>query len=526
MIRLLLSAPSVFPWQRADRLAWRGLPPPDPTLATLRDTDPESPGAPATWTAALARAAPPFGAILVRGDAVLAAVDRARSFPLFWAEHDGGLVLGDDARAVRDALGGTPTDAAAFAEARLCGFVSGTDTLDPRVKQMRSGDVLQCATGRGGPGARIIAAPLPPRDAPDPRASGTPEALMRATMARTLESLGGRQLVVPLTGGYDSRLIAILARDAGYDRVLCVGSHRAADRETTTGRAVAQRLGFDWTHAGADPDRWRAWYASADRRRFYDATDGLAALPPLLEWTPLMELRRTGRADGDAVIVPGHFGHFVTGSSTPDRRGPASATALANLVARRRYALNPWPADPAVAAAARARLEAAAREAARDAADLDDAVDRWEWREYATKREGAVVRAFEWAGFEWRLPFADPAVVACWRAVSRRDRLDSRRHHELVDRLGNRWRLPPANPGRARAVRLRRWARRTGLLGPARALRRLARRLDRGAIGRQDAPGWAALVDPAVLRRSYTGLEGAESYLVRDWLAGCGGDLV
>lgn len=525
MIRVLLSHADVFPRRVHAGLSWRGVSPGAEVLSSLAGVDPSSAHAPEIWTARLAAIPSPFGAVLVRDDAVLAAVDRARSFPLFRAETDGGLWLGDDARRIGEEGGAEPgRDPVAEAEARLTGFVTGEGTLHPQVRQLRSGDVLHATMSGGRLSVRIAAAPLPPwggARAADAAVDHLAE-MLRALIARVLGSMDGRQLVLPLTGGYDSRLLALLVREAGYDRVLCLGSHRANDREAVTGREVARRLGFDWAPFGVEPAQWRAWYASAERRRYYRAADGLAALPSLLEWPSAMELRRSRRADDDAVFVPGHFGHFVTGSSTPDRHR-ASPRGLADHLARRRWVLNPWPRDRALADAVRARLEASAVDAARDAADLDDAVDRWEWREHQTKRDGAGVLAIGFAGFEWRVPFADPEVLAFWRAAPRRARVDSRLHHELVRRMGRRWGLPPANPGVDRARRLRRWARRAGLMAPARGLRRLARRLDGRGIARGDAPGWSALFDPREVRRTYTGLEGVESYLVRDWLADPGG---
>lgn len=528
MIRVHASGHTAFPWRTDGPLRWRGLPPPAALLARLRDTDPARDDAVSRWVAVLSGVPPPFGAILETPHAILAGVDRARSFPLFHDPVGADFLLADDARAVLAQAADPGRDEDAVAEARVAGFVTGADTLHRAVKQVPAGHVLRAVPE--GASVRLHGEPIPlppagPGIAPPPgdRAAAL-TSVLRGVASRLVASLAGRQAVIPLTGGYDSRLVALLLKDEGYARVLCVGFARDAHWETTVAREVARRLGFPWAHFGSEPGQWRAWYASAPFREFARSADGLCALPAVLEWPALHELRRNGAADEDAVIVPGTLGHFVTGTAATElpapRRGSDPRSRLASWLARRRYAMNPWPRERSRAAAIRARLDASAEAAAAGAADLADAADRWEWREYQAKRAGGAVRAAEAGGFEWRLPFADPSLVEFFRALPLRDRAGCGLHHGLVDALGRRYDLPPANPGVGRGRRARRWLGRTGLIGPARILRRLARRLDGRGLSRGEGPGWVGILDPAAVRATFTGAETVESYLIRDWLEG------
>ncbi|MGH2570258.1 MAG: hypothetical protein ACRDGR_03465, partial [bacterium] len=359
--------------------------------------------------------------------------------------------------------------------------------------------------------------PLPERDRFDQL-----DEVLRGVSHRLVESLDGRLLVIPLTGGYDSRLVAMMARSVGYDRVLCLGSQRRSHWEARISSEVAERLGFEWVHFGYEPHQWSAWFRSEERRRYTRDADGLCALPSIVEWPALLELRRSGRVPEDAVIVPGHYGNFVTGSSTPEDPagdGHSGLEAAIRDALLTRYCLNAWPR----AAAGRALLSSvrdAVQQAAGGAADPDEIVDRWEWREYQAKQVGLCVRAYESCGFEWRLPLASNELVGYWRGVSRAERFENRLHRRYVEERGRAWSLPPANPGVVPLSRrrIRRWARRFGALTHARKLQRFVRRLDKGRIHRDDELGWSCLVDPGEVRRTYTGIEGVESYLVRGWL--------
>lgn len=536
MIRVHLESRAVFPWTRIGAMRFRGVPPVDPAVDSLAPGEASTGAEIARWEQRLERAAIPFGAVVQSEGFVLATVDACRSFPLFYARRGDDVLLSDDARWVLSEMGFERIDEIAAGEALAAGFVSDTRTLFPSVKQLPAGDTLRVVQRREGlavdvrPARRFDALAADADDDPPARAAVSRlsgpwselDALLRDVARRLFDAIDGRCVVIPLSGGFDSRLVAMLAKQAGYDRVFCLGPQRVTSREASISREVASRLGFEWAHFGGEPAQWRESFASAARRTYYREADGLCVLPPLLEWPALRELARSGRVPSDAIVVPGHYGDFVTGSATPEtgaRRERNVVDAAMELLTRRRYRLNPWPAP--LASAMRERLRATIEQAATGGVrNVDEVVDRWEWREATAKGTGPSVRAYEQCGFEWRLPLADPEVVRFWRSVTHGDRLGNRLHHCYVNELGRRWRLPAANPGVDEARRLRRWANRLGLLAPARPLRRLARRLDGRGIARGDEVGWSALFDPREVRRTYTGLEGVESYLARDWLSG------
>ena len=531
MIHVRLRSQAVFPWQSAGSMRIRGLLPGD----RAPGNPPLPGGAGRELEATLAAAPGPICLVLEEDDRLVAGVDRLRSFPLFYAVLGPDLFLGDDARWVRSRIGATPPDEVRVLEALLSGFVAGHDTLDPGVSQLGAGEILraECRGGRVTTSIEIWDRWFSPRS---DRRHGTPggeresvaelDSRLEQVANRLVDGAAGRLVVIPLTGGYDSRLVAMLLKEAGYDRVLCVGSRAPSHWEVVIGREVASRLGFEWVHLGGEPRDWPGWYRSEERVRFAREADGLCHVPPLLEWPALVGLRDRGVDPRDSWIVAGHFGAFVAGSATPGRfeyrrSGDPLRSALEYLL-HRRYVLNALPPRrSALRASVEARVLASLRAAAASTPSVEEAVDRWEWREYQTKRAGTVVRLYEHFGFEWVFPLAAPELVHFWRGASNRERAGNDLYHRAVDRRGRAWNLPPANPGsRPRSSRiLRVLAHRTGLTAPVRSvLRRIRRRSGRG-VSRGDGVGWEALFPASSIRSTYTGLEGVESYLIRDWLA-------
>ncbi|MEZ5064318.1 MAG: asparagine synthase C-terminal domain-containing protein [bacterium] len=485
------------------------------------------------WLAAVAGAEGSFSVVSrVAEDEWIAATDARRSFPLFWTWRDGRVVVTDDARRAREIGGGGALDPVAVAEARCGGFVLGHRTLDPDVFALRAGEALRVRDGERGSEVRVISTADLGRTQPVDTGVSRLDRLdaldvrMQRMAARTFESLGGRRAVIPLTGGHDSRLLAILARRLGYENVVCVATRQARHWETTIAREVAERLGFPLLHFGAQPARWVEWYRSEERRRYCREADGLSSAPWLLECLALSDLRssRVIGAPDRAVILPGHFAGLVARDVPVDGPGGDPEKDAVQNVIWRRYCLNPWPRRGGVAEELRSRVRESVREFLPADGEADErlrrALQAWEWREYSTKRVGAAVRAYEFFGFEWRLPFLDRELREFWSTATREERHERDLYQDYVRRAGLPWRLPLPNPGVVPVSRRRprRWARRFGVLGAARWARRWMRRWDGQGIRRGDGVGWDEVIPGSVVRRTYTGMEGVESYLVRDWL--------
>lgn len=530
MIDLRLRAATVYPWRRARALRIRG---PAIEFPAIPDTAPT-----AHVAAALARWSRrhPHSAAVFADDArVVALVDRARSFPLFSARTGGELRLGDEARALLDDADHLEADDEARTEALLCGFVSGTRTLSRRLRQLPAGTVTSFEKrDHEWRRSELECLGVTPRSA-DASASRPDrldelEGTYRDLGERLFAELAGRPLLLPLTGGTDSRCLALMARACGYDRVLCYGNYEPGHWETQVARAVAARLGFPFLHVAWGRDAWRKRLPLAARSDFFRHADGLSSLPSLVEWPGAAELRRHADVPADAVIVSGHFGDVITGG-VEEPASTASRRAVATDIWRTRYCLN-HPPSPRFENERRAQLriaETLGQIEARPAFSGDDDTGypglrhRWEWTEYQAKQVGIAARTFEHHGFEWRFPLVDPAFLAFWAGATPGERSGRSLHRAFVRRANERWHLPPANPGQRGPTRLRRLARRFAhRVGLASALRsaRTARRRRRGPdLSRSDGIGWSALYLPGEIRGTYTGLEGVPSYLAREWIA-------
>ncbi len=367
-----------------------------------------------------------FALILKSGGNVFAAVDRIRSYPLFFGERKGSFTVDDNARNVRSAIEADTINPHAVEEFLMSGYVSSGETLYYGIRQLRAGEALSVL--RDAPGDLSIKRYYTfygkdkNRDSAGRLIDIYDEILGRA-FARLLESAKGRKIVVPLSGGVDSRLIVSMLKKSGYKDVLCLSYGVPGNWETRISRKVAERIGYEWLYAPYSRKKWRDTYRSRQWKDYFYSQDNLSSLPNGDEWIALEWLKRKKAIPDDAVFVPGHTGDFVTGGHLQYIFGGGADKAgkqdLIDSILNKHYSL--WPSKLSNAGLKEyltgklgkyfdnIRLDSEQ--------DIADAYEYWEWQERQAKFIVNAVRTYDFWGYEWRLPFWDSEVMDFWSAI-------------------------------------------------------------------------------------------------------------
>ena len=411
-------------------------------------------------TAALGGA---FAALHADAGTLTLVSDRVRSVPLVYGRTAGGAwLVSDDARQAASALGARVDRPLAAAELLLKTAVGGPDTLTSALSGVQAAE-------------RVVLAPDAPARAEryavfgaGPRLDGDDDALARrgadaleTAFDRMLESARGLPLVVPLSGGLDSRLVAAMLAAGGRTDALCVSYGRPGNAEARAAQRVAEALGLRWTFVPYSAGRWDAWARLPEYGRFRRYATGLVAIEHEQDWPAVRVLRRRGLAD-DAVFVPGHTGDFLASGhlhGAPDAGAPGAAPSDA-VGWIWRHAYREWPTaglPEGLVLALRARIA----ERVRGAATPTEAFVQDVWQERQAKMIANAVRVYEHHGAGWRMPlWSEPAVRDVWGRMPlharRGKRLWRRVVHDVVgDAVAA---IPTAAP---RAPLADKWARLT-----------------------------------------------------------------
>lgn len=456
-----------------------------------------------------------FAVVVERPDALLLGVDHVRSVTLLYAPGAG--LAGDDPHLLADRLD-EPSDPLAESELLVGGNVLGDRTLFRGLRTVRPGEAVRLADDAVE--THRYTSYLPRTDAAvdDPAATETFESALDAAFDRLSAVVGDRQVVLTLSGGYDSRLVAAELAARGHD-ALAVSFGRPDAEDVRVAREVARALGLPWEFVEYSTEGWREWYRSPERAAVVDATFTCDAIPNYGAAPALCALRERGVVDPDAVTLSGQTVAGMSENVPPELDRPAPTTDDVVDAVLRYWARWDWE-NPAFDAVVRERIRATLPPDP-ETASLPAAFARyehWKWAERHVKYFVADVRVAGHLGLDWWLPLWDRAVVDAWADLPFALRRGKAFYRAVVDRRfaaasGADAADPAATTVRTAAPTLPGravdWAADRVVDSPvAPLLRGLYWRLQRARSAYGDHPlGWYGIVPPDLFAELYSGRE-------------------
>src|SRR6185437_13117440 len=305
------------------------------------------------WLATVGALNGSFAVVSRRGADLRAAVDRLRSFPLFYTSANGGIRVTDRAVSLIPQQSPPTLDASCTLEFRFTGYVTGEETLIPGLRQIRAGHALLHRSCEKTRPRQISYYEYRHGDfltAGDDELALLLAGVHERVFKRLLEDVGNRQIVIPLSGGYDSRLIGHSLRERGARNVLCYTYGVSGNWESEISRELAKYLGFDWVMVPYSDWQWRSVGESADFKRYFMEAGQYASVAHIQDWPAVQALLSQGRLSPDAVFVPGHSGDFLAGSHVPRSYGHRTRVTRGELLQSlfdAHYSLWEWPKDAA-----------------------------------------------------------------------------------------------------------------------------------------------------------------------------------
>jgi asparagine synthase (glutamine-hydrolysing) len=250
------------------------------------------------------------------------------------------------------------------------------------------------------------------------------------TFLRLLESTikQGKKLVVPLSGGLDSRIVIAMLKRLGVNDVICISYGRKGNRESAISKKVAEGLGYNWLFVEYTARKWYEFYNSKEADHFQIWAGNLSSLPHLQDFLALKELKIQGKLPDNSVFVPGHSGDMLAGSHIPryyldNSKNYNSETFLADSL-KKHYNLWKWPQESELEHLFKEKISKSA--AGLEITDNDTCANAIEFLDFNERQAKFIVnsvRAYEFFGYEWRTPFWDTELIDFFLKVPLKNRV-------------------------------------------------------------------------------------------------------
>lgn len=381
-----------------------------------------------------------FSVVVITSELILAAVDRLRSMPLFYGRDLIELYITDNPFYLYEKIPNKNFNDISRKEFILTGYVTGNKTLSDGVMQLRAGEYLVYSKFTAKEETKLYFQYTHDNffNESDGNLIEKMDSLHLNVFKRLIKSLDDRMAVIPLSGGLDSRLIAIMLKRLGYTNVTCFSYGVPGNGESIISKEIAKALGFKWVFIEYSMKKWNDFFNSNTRVKYFRFSGGLSSLPHAQDFMAVEEMKNRGLIPNDAVFIPGHSYDFLQGSHIPKdivNKKIFSDEEVIHQILKKHYSLHNWGKDKEILweeFAERIKLNIGDSEmfSQEEAADV---FELWDWQERQAKFICNSVRVYEYFNYEWRMPLWDNEVMEYWARVPIDKRMDRRLYYIYND---------------------------------------------------------------------------------------------
>jgi len=383
-----------------------------------------------------------FAVITENKNTLLVAVDRLRSIPLFYSLKNNIFYLSDNPYWVRNELGLKELDKISEQEFLLTGYVTGKDTLFTEIKQIQAGEYL-IAEGKNS--QIYIGTYRYYRYLHNNFFAESKEELFdkldkvsESVIKRLINSVNGRTIVIPLSGGYDSRYIAAMLKKLNYKNVICFSYGRKGNCESEISKKVANKLDYKWYFIEYTKNKWRDWFNSNEGKKYLEYGNNLTSLAHLQDWPAVWELKKNRIIPNDAIFVPGHSGDLLGGSWTPKpldiSKNNYKTSNVSDHLFIKHYSLFNLKDEY--------KRELFLKKVKKELNNLEISIvesfvslcEYWNIANRQAKYIVNSVRAYEFFGYEWRIPLWDSELMDFWARVPLKFRINKELYNDYLFR--------------------------------------------------------------------------------------------
>lgn len=254
-----------------------------------------------------------YSIVIEKEKVVFLATDILRSHPLFFSIENGALKITDRADLLVESLATEELDKFSVEEFKSVSFTSLNHTLHKDIHQLEAGQCIAVDKRTANIEKKIYYYHIS-----NPASSYQDESEMGKVFQNVFNRVdrytNGRPIVIPLSGGYDSRLIAAYLRKMNINNVICYTYGASNSPEVSVSKKVAAALGYEWMfveYSKANVERFLQRDVLED---YFIYSGNFSSVPHSQDLLAVDYMTRKNLISNDSIFMPGHSGDLLGGS--------------------------------------------------------------------------------------------------------------------------------------------------------------------------------------------------------------------
>ncbi len=353
-----------------------------------------------------------FSLVISKENVTYFAVDHIRTFPIFYTIDNGNLVVTDDPVMVFKST--KKINALAALELEATAYVTGNRTLFDGVYQVQAGELIEYRDNKKDCSfySDFIVETI--NNSKFDILQQSLEIELNETFERLVNSLNGRQAVVPLSGGYDSRLIVTMLKKFEYNNVITFTYGRKGNFELANSRKSAEKLGYPWIFIEYDEDIIDGFIDEQIFKEYVHFAGKGSSMFFMQDYFAVKYLHENKLIEKDSVFIPGHSGDLLAGSHL--RKTMKEGIGNKNLgkqIYQKTYFQNNHKNNKKQFL----NLINNFIEKVPENTFVYNVFENWAYKERQAKFIVNSANVFDYFGYEYRLPFWDIKLIEFFKSV-------------------------------------------------------------------------------------------------------------
>ena len=393
-----------------------------------------------------------FAIVVHKDDFTFIAVDKIRSTPLFFTKiKDNFFIDSDPKNLVNLNSFDKIIEENARLEIAMSGFVIGNKTIYNNLHSLKAGEIVIFQ----GNSYEYLQYYKYFGEIINKSFEDYLKELSEVTLnifRKMLNKIGDRQIIIPLSAGNDSRLVASILKHLGAKNVKCYSYGTPANFEVKIAKIISQKLDYEWKFIPLTHKSEKFFYASKDYKKYLDYSETYCSVPYIQSLSTVKYLKNINWINDDAIFINGFSGDFISGGHI--NLNILDASKLENIEFRKEnilsqliekhFSLWGYLKTDLNKNNLKVNLWNEIVEGCSDIQKNSNDHLLYEYSEFIDRQSKYVIsgqRIYEYYGYDWRLPLWNDEYLLFWQKVPLNYKLKQKLYIEMLKKnnFGNVW---------------------------------------------------------------------------------------